>query len=133
VISALLILLGIVQFFSGSYNISLFIVGLYALFSSKALRMEAALMNIKDIIYRRSRLLKKGIYQARDLVVLKGAQLGETIKAMDFDRFHVVYVLDDNLKIVGMFTEQEIIDELLKTDTDPTFEEFMKKVVQDGC
>ena len=82
-------------------------------------------MNVKNIIYRRARLLKKGIYQARDLVVIKSVQMSEILKSMDFDRFHIVYVLDENLNIVKVLTEQEIIDGLLKYNTEITFEEYI--------
>ena len=56
-------------------------------------------MNVKNVVYRHSRLMRKGIYAARDIVVLKSVHLSEVLKHMDFDRFHIVYVLDDELKI----------------------------------
>ncbi len=84
-------------------------------------------MNVKSIIYRRSRLVRKGVYQARDLVVLKNVMLSEIIKNMDFDRFHIIHVLDDDLKLVKTFTEQEIIDALFENTTDITFDELIKK------
>ncbi len=83
-------------------------------------------MNMKDIIYRRSRLLKKGIYPARDLVVIKWIKLGEILKHMDFDRFHLVYVLDDNLKVMGVVTEQQIMDGIMNYDSSITFDELIK-------
>lgn len=125
-IAILLIALGFVQLQAGFYNFSLLFIGLYLIVCMKLQKTEAALMNVKQIIYRRSRLLKKGIYQARDLVAMKSMHLNEVIKCMDFDRFHIIHVLDENLKIVGTFTEQEIIDGLLNSETDLTFEEFIK-------
>jgi stage IV sporulation protein FB len=88
-------------------------------------RMESALMNIRQIVYRRSRLIKKGVYPARDLVVMKSVKLGDSLKSMDFDRFHIVYVLDDDLHILGLLTESEIMDALAANCDDITFGQLL--------
>jgi len=126
VLSTFITVLGVIQLFNSLHNFSLFVIGLYLLFSMKSNNTEAALMNVKQIIYRRSRLLKKGIYAARDLVVIKSALLVDTLGNMDFDRFHIIHVLDDELKIVKVFSEQELIEAMLKYNTDMTFEELIK-------
>lgn len=82
-------------------------------------------MNIKNLIYKRSRFLRKGIYPGRELVVLNSAKLSEILKNMDFDRFHIIYVLDKELKFVKLFTEQDIIESLLKYNSDITFDELI--------
>jgi len=128
-ISTLLIILfiiaGIMQLIASSYNFSMLAIGFYIFFHLKSRDMEASLMNMKDIVSRRSRLLKKGIYPARDIVVLKTVRIADTLKSMDFDRFHIVYVLDDNLGLMKTFTEQQIMDLALKYDTSITFEELI--------
>lgn len=126
ILCTLLILLGIIQFLNSFHNVSILLIGIFIFFSLKSEQTEAALMNVKQIVYRRSRLLKKGIYPARDLVAIKSMHLGDIIKAMDFDRFHMVYVLDNDLKVLKIFTEQEILDAMLKYNLDMTFEEFFE-------
>jgi len=122
----LFITVGTVQFIYNRFNFSLFLIGIYLIFYVFTKKTEAALMNMKDIIYRRSRLIKKGIYPARDLVVIKWIKLGEILKHMDFDRFHMLYVLDDNLKIIGIVTEQQIMDGIMNYDSSITFDELIK-------
>lgn len=117
-----IIILGLIQFILSGNNLSLLIAGFYFYSSLKQDRSEAAMMNIKSFIFRRSRILKKGVYPARELVAIKSMRLGEIIKNMDFDRFHIVYVLDNDMRIMGHFSEQEIIDSLLKYSSDMTFE-----------
>jgi stage IV sporulation protein FB len=52
------------------------------------------------------------------------------LQCMDFDRFHLVHVLDDDLRLLRVFTEAEILDavvagekrtfgELLEAGKDP--------------
>jgi len=87
-LALLLVFAGIVQLLNSYYNFSLFIVGLYIFFSLRSEKSEAALMNIKNIIYRRSRIMKKGVYGVRDLVVIKSMHLGDTLRSMDYGKFH---------------------------------------------
>ena len=44
------------------------------------------------------------------------------------------YVLDEELKILKTFTEQEVIEGMLKNDCDITFEEFIaRKNLEKTC
>lgn len=128
-LSLFLIMVGAVQIFYNVRNFSLILIGIYIFFTLKYEERETALMNVKNMIYRRSRLLNKGIYPARDLVVLKSLHLGEIIKAMDFDRFHIIHVLDDDLKVVRVMTEHEVIEAMLKYNAEITFDELLKLIV----
>lgn len=125
--SIFVLLFGTYLWIHNRNNFSLIIIGFYIFSTSSFKKTEAAIMNIKSVIYRRSRLMKKGIYAARDLVVMQSIAMSELLKSMDFDRFHIIHVLDENLKLIRTFTEHEIIEGMLKYDTDITFEEFIKK------
>ena len=125
-LAAILVFIGIIQLIKNILNFSLVLVGIYIIFYLRFEGMEAAIMNLKYIISRRSRLLKKGVYPARDLVVVQSFRIGEILKNMDFDRFHLIHVLDGDLKIVGVLTEQEVMEGMVKYSSDITFEEFMK-------
>jgi stage IV sporulation protein FB len=126
VLALLLVSVGVVQLFDSYHNFSLFSIGLYIFFSLKSEKSEAALMNIKNIIYRRSRLMKKGVYGARDLVVIKSMHLGDILRNMDFDKFHFIHILDDDMKLLRSITEQELVDAMLKYNSDITFREFIE-------
>lgn len=89
---------------------------------------EASIMSIKDMFYRQTRLLKKGIYPARDLVVLESTQLNSVIKCMDFDRFHIIYVLGKCMKIEKIYTEKEIMDYIARYGVELTFAELGRHV-----
>lgn len=125
VLALIIILIGALQLYASIYNFSLIIIGVYIIALWKNSKMESALMNVKQIIYRRSRLLKRGIYPARDLVVLKSTRLDETLKNMDFDSFHLVHVLGENLRLLRVFTENEIMDAISTSDV-LTFGELLE-------
>jgi stage IV sporulation protein FB len=120
--------LGIIQFIGNNYNFSILAIGVYIFSTLKTEGMEAALMNAKYVVYRRSKLLKRGIYQARDLVVLKSTRLSDVLNCMDFDRFHILHVLDDDLKLLKILTEHEVMEYMLKNNSEITFQEFIENI-----
>jgi len=123
----LILIIGLIQFHNNFYNFSLLFICGYIFYCIKYEESEVYLMNIKYLVYKRSRFLKKGVYPGRELVVIQNMRLGDIIKNMDFDRFHIIYVLDEDMKLVRVFTEQEIIDNLSKYDSEMSFEELIKQ------
>lgn len=127
-LSVVLLALGILQFIWNNRNFSLLMIGVYICFVSRFEERSVALLNMKNIIYRHSRIRKKGVYAARDLVVMKSLNIGDVIKNMDFDRFHIIYVLDDDLKLIKILTEQDVIDGMMEYGGEITFSEFVSKI-----
>ena len=124
----LLIIVGMYRCTQSVYNFSIILIGGYIFYFLKYEDMEVSFMNIKNIVYRRSRFLKKGVYPGRELVVIKSMRLGDIVKNMDFDRFHIIYVLDDNMKLAKVFTEQEIIDNMIKYNAEMSFDELLQQL-----
>jgi stage IV sporulation protein FB len=117
---------GIVQWFYHMKNGSLVLIGLYVFFVLKSEEREAVLMNMKNIFFRRARLQQKGMYPARDIVVLKSVHLGEVLKTLDYDRFHLIHILDEELQLVCTITEQEVINALLRYPAEMTFGGYLQ-------
>jgi stage IV sporulation protein FB len=127
VLAMLLLVLGIIQLTGNRHNFSLLSIGLYILFLLRSKEGSEAIMNLKHIFYRRSRLIKKGLYSARTIVAMENTSLGEVIKNLDFDRFHLVNILDSDLKIIKVMTEEEIINAMILYGTDLTLTEVISK------
>lgn len=125
-LSIIIICLGLVVLKKTLYNISLVLIGIYILICSKESKKETAFMNIKNFIFRRSRIIRKGIYPVREIAVMKNVKLSEIIKAMDYtNMFHLVNILDDELRVIKVMTEQEILDALMLNDINTTFDKLL--------
>ena len=131
-LSTIFVAAGVWLLIWGRGNFSLLIIGIFILVSLADRRMEASFMNIRQILYRRSRLLKKGIYPARELVAMKWMHLGECLKCMDYDRIHLIHVLDDDMTVMAVFTESEIIEAMLSNASDLSFEELVSIYSSNG-
>ncbi len=125
-LSIFIICLGLVIFKKTLYNISMVLIGSYVLLCAKGIKKETAIMNIKNFIFKKSRIIDKGIYPVREIVVMKNIKLSEVIKAMDHaNMFHLVSILDEELKIIKVMTEQEILEVLMIYNADTTFEKIL--------
>ncbi|NLM10648.1 MAG: Zn-dependent protease [Clostridiaceae bacterium] len=85
-------------------------------------------LNLNSLIRRKERILKKRSYQMRDILLIKDVSLGEALLLLDYDKYHIIHIADENLKILGAVTEQQIIDAILQHNVGKTLEEvFIKK------
>lgn len=132
VLASIISLLGIVQILGKDHRFNLILIGIYIFLCLKSGKMEARMVNIKNMLYRRSRFLNKGVYPARNLAVIKSLRISEAIRSMDFDRFHIIHVLDHSLNIVGELTEYHVLEAMIKHSPDITFEELLAMIGGDG-
>jgi stage IV sporulation protein FB len=126
VFSLVSLLYGIKQLINRTANIGLLLIGIYFFVIFIKNEREAAYMNTRQLIFRKSRILKKGIYPVRNLVALKSISLGELLKNLDYDNYHFVYVLDNDLNNLRMFTETELLEGMIKYNSSLTLEEFVE-------
>ncbi len=124
--SFLLICTGIALFLLKDGGIGFALAGMYIRAALKSEEMEGALMNLKHLLYRRAKILKKGVYPAGSIVVLLSSRLVDIIKLMEANRFHLIYVLDDEeLKVVGMLTEQQAVKAMTDHGAHATFKDIL--------
>jgi len=124
--TSVVFVLGVLLLLAGIFNLSILLISVYILYYQKFDKTEESLMNIKNLLFKRSRFLKRGIYPGRELVVLKSVHIGDVIKSMDFDRFHIVYIVDESMRLVKVLTEQDVLEGVLKHDPDMRFEDLLK-------
>lgn len=127
VLSAVIILVGAAGLFYSRWGVSLMVIGVYFFMCIGTSREETAFMNIKSLLFRKSRVIRKGIYPVREIVALKHMKLAEVIKALDYvDRFHIINILDEDLRVIKVMTEQEILEAILVNTADTTFDNLMQ-------
>ncbi|HOK43192.1 MAG TPA: hypothetical protein PLD49_05965 [Thermoclostridium caenicola] len=90
-------------------NPSLLIIALAVLPGRKPLEETMSMIRLHSLFNRRQRILKKKIYPARHLVAMEDCSLGEIVQKLDYDRFHIIYVLNSAMEITGRVTEQQIL------------------------
>ena len=102
-----LVITGLLQiFFLGNPSL---LIAVVMLPGTRLLEETVSIMKLENLINRKQRIISKGVYSARHLVVMDECTLGDVIQKLDYDRFHILYVLDKDMEIIGQITEQQII------------------------
>ncbi|OPX42710.1 stage IV sporulation protein FB [Ruminiclostridium hungatei] len=126
-LSAAIIAAGLAGLFYSRSGVNLMVIGVYFFMCMGTSREETAFMNIKSLLFRKSRVIRKGIYPVREIVALKHMKLSEVIKALDYiDRFHIINVLDEDMRVIKVMTEQEVLEAILSNPADTTFDNLMQ-------
>lgn len=94
----------------------------------RTIRRSVKRLNLSSLIRRKERILRKKTYQMRDILVLKDVSLGETVLLLDYDKYHIIHIADENLKILRQVTEEQVIEAILKHNAGKTLEDaFIKE------
>lgn len=76
---------------------------------TRYLEEGVSMMKLENLINRKQRIISKGVYPAGEIVVMNECTLGDVMQKLDYDRFHIIYILNEEMDIVGQITEQQII------------------------
>lgn len=91
------------------YNPSLLILVLF-IPGGRLLEETVSIMKLESLLNRKQRIKKKKLYPVREFAAMGSCTLLEVMQKLDYDCFHVIYVLNDDMKIIGRITEQDIIN-----------------------
>ncbi|MGI6622745.1 MAG: hypothetical protein GX227_03900 [Clostridiaceae bacterium] len=76
---------------------------------ARLLEEAVSIMKLENLINRKQRIIKKGVYSAGIVVAMEDLTIGDVMQKLDYDRFHLIYILNRDLEIIGQITEQDII------------------------
>lgn len=130
IFSFVIIGIGMVVLIKSRYNASFIFIGVYILFLLNKNKKEAAILNIKSFVFKRSAIIRKGICPVREIAVMNDVKLLEVVKSMDYaDVFHKINVLDNDLNIIKVITEQDVLNAFMEGSQDMTIAELLTKNV----
>ncbi len=123
------ILLGLISlaglYFSWS-SISLFFVSLFIFRAASRERVTAAYVFMRFLTRKQRELREKGLLPVEALMAGESTTLGEVVRRFIPRHYHLVLLLKGEQQ-VGMFTEGEIINALLKRGFDTTLGEIWQQ------
>lgn len=114
VLALFLLLLGIGGLALGWKTYSLLILGPFIYCAASREREMAGYAFICHLAKKKGDLGRLGVLPTEQLVVLEDTKLGEVIKHFLPQKYHLIFLLDDNLALRGIVTESEIIKGLME-------------------
>lgn len=79
---------------------------------TKLLEETVRMIKLSNLLNRRQRIINKKIYGVRHLIATEDCTLMEIMQKLDYDRFHIIYILDNDMEVIGQITEQQLIKAL---------------------
>ena len=67
-------------------------------------------------MYRKSRILKNKFYEVRNIIVLEELTFEEILSKLDYDRFHIIHVINKEFQEKLIFTEEQLFKAIEKGD-----------------
>lgn len=92
------------------------LVAAFLLPGVRLLEETVSMMKLENLISRKQRLLSRKIYAARHLVAMEDLKLGDLLQKLDYDRFHIIHILNKELDVIGQITEQQLLKALESCD-----------------
>ncbi|WP_333510325.1 M50 family metallopeptidase [Thermoanaerobacterium saccharolyticum] len=110
VISLLLIYGSILMIVNGNKNYVLITMAVFLIISARNEGRLSQYFNLRDLIYKKEELFKRGIMNVRTIAVLENQKLIKIINCFLPLKYHIIVVLDKNLKEKKRLTETELFD-----------------------
>ena len=125
VISVLLFLGGcfIIQF--DILNIFIPILSVFLFIAAHREHQMAVFIFMKEITQKKQYLLAQGILNTKYLVAIKSTSLKDVMNQFIPRKYHVVTVMDQTCKIIGVITESEILDAMIKYGMNASLEKLL--------
>lgn len=123
----IIITMGIIQIILYPFNISLISLGIYLKSSIKKEEFNLSL-DFFEIIFNKSELIKR--YKCictNILTVSENACIKDILKYLKIDKFYRIYIVDENLNLLGVITENQLIKLIVKYG----IKSSIKKAVKD--
>lgn len=105
-------------------NISIGVIALFILYSSKKEKERIVYIIMGDIIKKRFKFLKSGYIENKNLSIHFKCDLITALSIVDKNKYNVFTVLDDEMKVMDIIYEEELI-EALKNHGNLTIEKFI--------
>lgn len=110
VLSFLLIYSGILMMINGNKNYVFIITAVFLIISAKKERKLSAYFNLRDLAYKKEEFYKRGCMNVKQIAVLENQKLIKIINCFLPLKYHIIVVLDKNLREKKRLTETELFD-----------------------
>ncbi len=95
----------------------------------RLLEETVSIMKLESLLNRKQRIKKKKLYPVKEIAAMGNCSLLELIHRLDYDCFHIIYILNDNMEITGRITEQDVINAIQSYNYEKKIYDVFKAVM----
>lgn len=111
--AVLIIAVGLAGLLLGFTGLDVMITGMFLYYAATREKLAAPYLFMKHVIKKKDELYEAGILPAEALVALENVSLGDITRLFVPRKFHMVIVLDSEMKFKGVATEDIIVERLM--------------------
>ena len=101
-------------FYCGGQDIGYLVISLFLIYSAAKEKGAAMYLFMKFLTRKKEELFREGILLGRQVVALETSQIKDVVKYFVPRKYHLVVVIGQDHLVRGVFTEGEIIDEMIQ-------------------
>ncbi len=116
-VGSLLLGVGIYMAATGNFNPTILLMSSFMLYASIRHFKNAAYMFLKNTTGKRDAIRRRTTVDVKNLAVHKSRTMGEVLPDLDTRKYNMVYVLDDDLRVIGRLSESELLRGVVKEGT----------------
>ncbi|SNX55154.1 M50 family metallopeptidase [Thermoanaerobacterium sp. RBIITD] len=110
ILSLALMYYGIFTLIYGYKNYELIILAIFLFIAAKKERKLSVFFHLRDVAYKKADFYKRGCMSVRQIAVLENQKISKIINCFLPLKYHIIVVLDKNLREKYRLTETELFD-----------------------
>lgn len=118
-------IIGIKQVYVTGYNPSLLLTGIFIWINTTIEEKNFAFSMITQLQYKKKLLRRKGLIETKNIIALQSTPVSCVIKLFLIQRYHFVYVVNENMEVLGYIEEKDIYDKIEVKGYYAKIEEFL--------
>lgn len=130
IISVMIFIYGIIAALYSKINWTLIAMPFFLYISAK--REEEFLMYtvIKDVMNKNQHIKNEKVIDAVEICAYENTRVSELLKYFDLNKYHIIIVIDVNMKVKCILTESEVVNSFSSSSTETTLGDICSKVMR---
>ncbi|WP_418790739.1 M50 family metallopeptidase [Phosphitispora sp. TUW77] len=116
-----------IWFKSGGQDVSCLIISFFLIYSASKAKGSVMFVFMKFLSRKKEELFREGILLVRQVAVLETSLLKDVVKNFVPRKYHLVVVIGKDHLVKGIFTEGEIIDEMVRNGPETSLRLVVQK------
>jgi len=110
---SIIILTGTIIIIYTKFNFSILLIGAFLVANAISEQRGNKMIMMREILYSRQKLVNCGTERAGIIAIMHNQPARRALKLLNYNKYYIINIIDDNMKIIGSITETQLIEGLI--------------------
>ncbi|WP_018247845.1 M50 family metallopeptidase [Orenia marismortui] len=125
IVAFILAIISLVGLYYGYINMTMLVISFFIYFAALKEGKYTSYVLMQYIAKKKGKILKEKVVQIQQLIAIESTPLKEIIDKLIPNYFHVIMVVDKNLEVLGLVTEDKFINSLINDGIDTEIKDLL--------